>query len=97
MIRAAARLAALALLLLVWLELPVCAQPPGVPSAPGETAQGDAQPPADSWDFPDEEQDVASASENLRAEAMDIAPNSVATTRAGIASLDRMRILLLGR
>jgi hypothetical protein len=32
MIRAAARLAAPALLLLLWLEAPVCAQPPGVPS-----------------------------------------------------------------
>lgn len=88
MIRAAARLAALALMLLVWLELPVCAQPPGGPSAPGETAQSDAQPSADSWDFPDEEQDVASASENLRAEAMDIV---LFTAFAGLALVSFFR------
>ena len=73
MIRAAARLAAPVLLLLLWLESPVCAQPPGVPSGPAETAaQGEAQPSTDSWDFPDEHEDVASAGENLRAQAMDI-------------------------
>ncbi len=73
MIRAAGRLAVFALLLLVWLAIPVCAQPPGPPSGPAEAAaQGDAQPPADPWDFPDEEQDVASTSENLRAQAMDL-------------------------
>jgi NosR/NirI family transcriptional regulator, nitrous oxide reductase regulator len=73
MIRATARLAALALVLFVWLEVPICAQPPpSVPSGPGETAQGAAQPSGDTWDFPDEEQDVASAGANLRAQAVDI-------------------------
>ena len=72
MIRAAGRPAALALLLLVWLDRPVCAQPPAVPAAPAETTQGEAQPSDDPWDFPDEEEDVASATENLRAQALDI-------------------------
>ena len=72
MIRAAARFAAIALLLLIWHDVPVCAQPPDVPSGPADTAQGDAPPSGDTWDFPDEEQDVVSAGENLRAQAMDI-------------------------
>ena len=72
MIRTAARLAVLALLLLVCIEGYVRAQPPAIPSGPGETAQGDAQPSADPWNFPDEDQDVAGVSENLRAQAMDM-------------------------
>jgi polyferredoxin len=87
MIRAAGRPAALALLLLVWLDLPVCAQPPGVPPAP-ETAQGEAQPSDDPWNFPDEEEDLASANENLRAQVVDIA---LFTAFAGLALVSFFR------
>jgi len=71
MIRGAGRLSALALLLLVWLAIPAGAQPPA-PASGSATVQGDAQPPADPWDFPDEEEDVSGTGENLRAQAMDI-------------------------
>ena len=71
MIRGPSRLSALALLLLVWLAIPAGAQPPA-PASGSATAQGDAQPPADPWDFPDEEEDVSGTGENLRAQAMDI-------------------------
>jgi len=72
MTHGAVRLAVFTWLLLVWLAIPVGAQPPGPPSGSEAAAQPDAQPSADPWDFPDEDQDVAGTGENLRAQAMDL-------------------------
>ena len=73
MIHGAVRVAICTWLLSGWLAVPVGAQPPDPPSSPEAAAQGDLQQPADPWDFPDEEQDVAGTGENLRAQALDLA------------------------
>lgn len=73
MIRGAPALAALALFLSAAPALRADAQPPGGPSGTDGAPQAVEQPSSDAWDFPDEAEDAPSATEDLRAQAADLA------------------------